>query len=300
MNLNDLNEAPMGILNKLGQKIISKVPGSIGHTAQGKLNVGTVANTWKKEYMTYLGSIGQKPSTENLTAFLQTRKKLTPDELSSFMGESARLYERSLTSKEVDGLILKAAQKAAAGIGGGTMPRVEPTIGAPGGSANKTPGRVEPTLGTSASAPASTPAPAAAASPAANVPAITTRPAADPKNLKTDAAGGYIRKWVNDLMNTKDQKQKIALAKEMINFLTDRKGTPEGSRLASAVAALAAKSKDPVLSKMVKAVRTLRMERTNYIIANQILSEIGLTWKDLDMRILISESTIDYVIIACR
>lgn len=288
MNLNDLNEAPMGILNRLGQKVLSKVPfGGVGAKAQGKLDAGTLANKWKKEYMQFLGQIGQKASTENLSSFLRSKKSLSTDELNAFMRESS-LYERALTNKEVDGLMMRAVQQAFAGRSGAPKQakpagRIEPTIGAPG----------------AATPASSSPAPAAPAAPAATAPA-PAKPAADPKALKTDAAGGYIRKWATDLMNTKDQKQKVALAKEMINFLSDRKGTPEGSRLASAVAAMAAKSKDPVLSKMIKPVRALRMERANYVIASQILAEIGLTWKDLDMRISLSESTTDYVVIVCR
>ena len=54
MNLDDLNEAPMGILNKLGQKVLSKVPGNIGAKAQGKLDAGRLANKWKQEYMKFL------------------------------------------------------------------------------------------------------------------------------------------------------------------------------------------------------------------------------------------------------
>lgn len=283
MNLNDLNEAPMGILNRLGQKVLSKVPGGIGNKAQGKLDAGMLANKWKKEYMQWLGQIGQQPSTENLGDFLQSKKNFKPDELSGVVKESSLVYERVLTGREVDALILKAVQKAFSGVSGTPTP--------PGGS------RIEPTIGTPAPAATNSPAPAA---PAAPTPAAPARPAADPKALKTDAAGGYIRKWATDLMNTKDQKQKIALAKEMINFLADRKGSPEGSRLASAVAAMAKNSKDPVLAKMIKPVRALRMERANYVFASNLLNEIGLTWKDLGMRISLSESTADYVVIACR
>lgn len=280
MNLNDLNEAPMGLLKRMGHKVLSKVPGSIGQTAQGKLDTGRVSNLWKQEYMKFLGQIGEKnPSTENLSQFLRS-KGLTPDQLVAFVRESSTVYERVLTSREVDAMILKAAQVRA---GQGVGKKIEPTIGPPGSGAPQaapaTP-RSMPNLTPSAAAPAA-------------------KPAADPNALKTDAQGGYVRKWANDIANATSREEKVALAKEMINFLSDRKGSPEGSRAANAVAALAQKSRDPVLSKMLKPVRALRMERKFYALTNKLLESVGLTWKDLDMKISLSESTIDYVVIIC-
>ena len=130
--------------------------------------------------------------------------------------------------------------------------------------------------------------------------AAAQKPAADPNALKTDAQGGYVRKWATDITNAKSRDEKVALAKEMINFLKDRQGTPEGKMMAKAAEMVIKRLGDPTLSKVIGGLKKLQMERANYVIAAYILNEVGLTWKDLGMKVVLSESTVEHITIAYR
>lgn len=128
MKINDLVESPlskyglgnpMGLSQKIGAGVRSFVPGSTGARAKGELQTGKVANTWKKEYMQYVGRSGTSKhgSTETLISFLKS-KKFTDDQISKVLKgtvtEAALIYERSLGVGEIDQLMLRAAKLAAA------------------------------------------------------------------------------------------------------------------------------------------------------------------------------------------
>ena len=269
MNLNDLNEAPMGMLNKFGQKILSKIPGSIGHQAKGKLDTGRVANLWKDQYMKYLGQIGQKhPSSENLSDFLKS-KGFTPDDITNVIKESSLAYERILTGKEVDSLILKAVQQSASRSPSG---RVEPQSDLI--SPNQAPNNV-PT----------------------KAPLAKT---ASPVQKSNNSISSYLNSWTKDIKSATSDKEKFDLAREMIKFLSDRKGSPEAKSGAAAAMSVLKRMNNPLLAKAAQGLSHLRMERANYIIASNLLKENNIYWKDLGYKIVISESTLTHVVIACR
>lgn len=353
MRIDDLNEAPMGILNRMAQKVVSKVPGGIGAKAQGKLDTGKVANQWKKDYMTYLGRTGQKADTENLKAFLKTLGMADQD-TAAIVGESA-LIERPLSRGEIDKIILKAAQKGASQAGGGSgqaASKGAPAPSAPSGTAPASGGAAAPQADTAggeepqAAPPTAQPAPAklslaqragqavkslagkaataigqklapaagqpaqAAASPAGSAapaqqagsaaPAqqasgVTAQPGAKGAGAGIDT---YINNWAKNI-NAANPQQKVALAKEVINFLKDRKGSPEGRRGAAMAKSVLKRSKDPTLQKMAQS-GAFALERKMYAVANKLLEAIGLTWRDLGYRISITESTSDYVVIIPR
>ena len=128
MKIDDLVESPlskygmgnpMGLSQKIGSKLKSFVPGSTGQRAKGELETGKVANTWKKEYMQYVGRSGlsKHGSTETLISFLKS-KKFTDNQISQVLKgtitEAAIVYERSLGVGEIDKLMLRAAKVAAA------------------------------------------------------------------------------------------------------------------------------------------------------------------------------------------
>ncbi len=128
MKINDLVESPlskygmgnpMGIARKVGTGLKSLVPGSTGARAKGELQTGKVANTWKKEYMQYVGRSGaaKHGSTETFISFLKS-KKFTDDQIKQVLkgtiSEAALIYERSLGVGEIDNLMLRAAKVAAA------------------------------------------------------------------------------------------------------------------------------------------------------------------------------------------
>jgi len=80
MRINDLitesqrlDEKPMGFLKKMGTKLASKVPGSIGQKAAGRLETGDEANNLKKEFMTWLGKTGDTPEPEIVLQFLKQK-----------------------------------------------------------------------------------------------------------------------------------------------------------------------------------------------------------------------------------
>ena len=336
MRIDDLNEAPMGILNRMAQKVVSKVPGSIGAKAQGKLDTGKVANQWKKDYMTYLGRTGQKPDTENLKAYLKTLGLSDQDSI-DIVGESA-LIERALTGGEIAKIMLKAAQKGAAG--GTSASSSATSVNEPAaGDAAATSGQAEPAAsqaapakpslaqragqaikglaGKAASAVGQKLAPAAGASaqkveptvggaakPKMNIGrAATQQPPGVTAPATSKGAGAgidtYINNWAKNINAAASPQEKINLAKEVINFLKDRKGSPEGKRGAAMAKSVLKRSNDPTLQKMAQS-GAFALERKMYAVANKLLEAIGLTWRDLGYRISVTESTSDYVVIIER
>lgn len=73
----EINEAPMGVLNKagnwLGSKLTPIAPG-FGSKATGKLNVGKLANQLHKEFNYYIGNSHQQPTSKVLLDFLKAKK----------------------------------------------------------------------------------------------------------------------------------------------------------------------------------------------------------------------------------
>ena len=112
----EVNEAPMGMMQKLGSKLQSKLPGNWGAAGKSKLNVGGEANRLKKDLVTYMSGAGIKSG------------QLTPDEFVQFLDQvglegmktmSTLSQERDaagvepdapLTRAEVDQYLLKATQ----------------------------------------------------------------------------------------------------------------------------------------------------------------------------------------------
>ena len=281
MKFEDIHEAPMGMLNRLGQTVLSKIPGNIGAKAQGKLDTGRVANAWEKEFLTYLGRVGQSsPSTETLSGFLKT-KNFTDDEIKDIIGESKVVYERVISDRELDAMMLKAAQRAASGTQGTkTASQLEPTLQMP-----------------QTSAPASTqPAPQTA-------PTRTTSPAktsSPEKQTPTTGVNNYLNSWAKSIRTAASDADKMELAREMIKFLGDRAGTPQGKMLAKAAEMVIKRLGDPSLAKVAQGFKKFQMERANYVIASYILNEVGLSWKDIGMKVVLSESTTKHVTLAYR
>ena len=57
--IEQLNEAPMGLMSRLGKKLQSYIPGTTGATAQAHLDVGNRANEIEKLLQPYIVRIGQ-------------------------------------------------------------------------------------------------------------------------------------------------------------------------------------------------------------------------------------------------
>lgn len=123
---NNLDEAPMGMFKKMGQKIASKVPGQIGARATGALQAGDEANRARAELSQYMGrsGIGRNELTvAQLTTFLN--QKGYGDNLKNIL-RSVRApgvpKNAPLSGKEIDQIILKATQGAAQATAS-TVPR---------------------------------------------------------------------------------------------------------------------------------------------------------------------------------
>lgn len=119
----EVDEAPMGMFKKLGNKIASKLPGGMGASAKNKLDVGGEANRLKKDLAGYMGGAGIP------------RGKLTPDQFVQFLDQvglegmktmanvsadrdAANIEPDAPMSKaEVDKYLLKATQSGFAGQG---------------------------------------------------------------------------------------------------------------------------------------------------------------------------------------
>lgn len=323
MKINDvIVEAPMGMLKRAGLGIKKMVPGSAGHKAQGQLDTGKVANEWKKQYSVYLGRINQQPSTENLAAFLK-QLGLDDDIVKGTVSETM-FIERALTKPEVDKLLLTAAQKAASGTAPSST--VEPdsaatgtasstasldNAAAPAAAKSNTPniftraaGAVKGMLSKKATPPKVEPTVADPATvPTAATPSTTASSAATPTAAKAAPAGGsvdsYVNNWAKAMRGARSKNQQITLAKEIIGFLRDRQGSPEAARGAQMAKAVLKRSAEPDVRRIAQST-AFAMERRIYAVASKILESVGLTWKDIGYKILVTESTADYVVISER
>lgn len=146
------------------------------------------------------------------------------------------------------------------------------------------------------------PAPAPSASPAtapATPPAAPTAPRASGKVAPGNAAApGAVQKQTNQNINNyiqgvarqlnaePDRNKKIALTKELINFMADRKDYPEwGNALGTAKAVL---QKNQAGGNMIRALTGGQKvsEAWNVYWINKLLESVDLTWKDVGLTLL--------------
>ena len=102
----DLDEAPMGSLSKLGNKLASYVPGEIGHKAKGRLDTGDLANQLRSEFSRYLGQSGQSPDARSIEAFLQARHLPTVKAMNTIPPGVT-----NLSKSQIDTIFLTAVQE---------------------------------------------------------------------------------------------------------------------------------------------------------------------------------------------
>jgi hypothetical protein len=406
-----LDEKPMGMVQKGIASLGAKLPGSLGAKAQGKLDTGMVANQLYKEFATFLGRTGQQATDVSLRAFLQQKgahREIDIDKiLSPYSGQTSEAYAKGYKSpwdkiekanpgitkrwdaaaaglkkaaddyqkildkekkqKEIkedvalgraalNKIFTQVAQQLAQSGSGAAKPAAAAPAGTSGTPAEKprirVPARSEPVSVPKADAgePAAEPSPSAAPTAPTNAPSIPSpvasrlsAPAAAPKpGIVSRVAGavkkafskggstgtaapaakapataptqptatgqesnieGYVQNWAKTINATQDKNEKIKLAKEIINFLGDRKDQPEAQRaIGQATAVLKRSGLDPSInSKFLRALQTgAKMERKIYALANYLLEATGLTWKDLGIRVVLTESTFDTVTLKLR
>ena len=155
-------------------------------------------------------------------------------------------------------------------------------------------GRVDP-------AAAAAPAPTTPASPPTTPPtAPTTAPAAKTGRVAPGnaAAPGATQKQTNQNINNyvqgiakqlnaePDRNKKVALTKELINFMADRKDYPEwGNALGTAKSVL---QKNMAGGNMIRALTSGQRvsEAWNVYWINKLLESVNLTWKDVGLTLL--------------
>jgi len=122
-----VDEAPMGLMKTGMNKLASFVPGSIGAKAKGALQTGGNANAMYKEFYTYLGKKGLKPTTASISAFLKTKgvsDAIIKQHVSAAASGGAAKYPQG------------GGANAAAQAATGNSPAVQPPGAAQGSGAN--------------------------------------------------------------------------------------------------------------------------------------------------------------------
>ena len=156
------------------------------------------------------------------------------------------------------------------------------------------PGATTPTAPTAPTAPA----PAGAKS---------TAPAVGKFNQQkqtTQNMNQYIQKAAQTINATPDKGQKVALTKELVNYMADRKGYPEWENgLATVQQVIKRGNIDPnfanaALSKM-KAGQTMA-EAWKIFYINKLLESVKLSWKDLGLSVLKESTSKNYIIVESK
>lgn len=100
----------------------------------------------------------------------------------------------------------------------------------------------------------------------------------------------YIKKASITINQTQDKNQKIALTKELVNFMADRKDYPEwGNALATVQQVIKKGNVDPNFAnaavQKLKAGQTIAEAYQIYAI-NKLLESVGLSWDDVGLKVL--------------
>ena len=157
-----VQEAPMGMLNTLGNKAMSKMGSA---RATGKLSTGGLANQLHKEFQTYLGKTGREATKDAVMGFLSSKGYPTQGAATIIntalkgaanapAGPLANMKNtaRGLVGKAKDAMVKQAgniADKMKPGLKAAPIDKTEPTMG------DETPTTTAPT-DTTAAAPAKT------------------------------------------------------------------------------------------------------------------------------------------------
>lgn len=130
-------------------------------------------------------------------------------------------------------------------------------------------------------------------------PSATSTPSATPKSAgQNSSIEPYLQKWAADIRNVPSTRpqDKIALAREMINFLRDRRGSPETARATTQARAVLQRDPNIPAAQKAQILSALpKMESKLYNFINQILESVGITWKQIGVAI-INENNNYYVI----
>ena len=179
------------------------------------------------------------------------------------------------------------------------------------------PGAVKPD-GTPTPAPGPTPTPAPGPTPTPTpTPGVTPPVGGLPKSDTSMSTGKYkqqqqttqnMNQYIQSASKTinaaPDKAQKMALTKELVNYMADRKDSPEWSNGLATVQQVIKKGNiDPnfanaALGKM-KAGQTMA-EAWKIFYINKLIESVGLTWDDLGLAVLKEHATKTYYIVETK
>lgn len=106
----------------------------------------------------------------------------------------------------------------------------------------------------------------------------------------------YVKNVASTLNKETDKNKKIALTKELINFMADRKGYPEWENAMSTAKAIL--QKNNAGGNMLKALQSGQKvaEAFNMYWMHKLLEAVKLTWKDLGLSVLLETKKNRYII----
>ncbi len=245
-----------------------------------------------------------------LNDFKQTEKKLDEFRLSSLLGDygsaaAKKMFGqtdgKSVQSQMAMDIFLKDfVDDAISGLVSGVKSGlIDPNLKTKGPAKPVNPNSVKPAAGQPGAAPA---APAAQGQAPAQKPGTSAAVGKfNQQKQTTQNMNQYIQSAAKTLNATQDKNQKIALTKELVNYMADRKGYPEWDNAVATVQQVIKKGAvDPNFANAavgkIKAGQTMA-EAWKVFYINKLLEAVDLSWDDIGLTVL-KESTSKHYIIA--
>jgi len=120
-----VQEAPMGVLSKLGNKAMSALGSG---AAQGKLDTGQRANQLKKEFQRYLGQTGGAAEVDTVLAFLKSKGLPTKAAATAIKNTPSAGDQLKATGQKIIGAV-KSAGKGVADVAKGAVQGAQAELG---------------------------------------------------------------------------------------------------------------------------------------------------------------------------
>lgn len=123
--------------------------------------------------------------------------------------------------------------------------------------------------------------------PSKTAPAVAANKA---QQQTTQNINNYVKQAAQQINQTSDKNQKIAITKELVNSMADRQGTPEWNNAVKGVEGIIKRAgTDPGFANTaitnLRAGKTM-MEAWRIYFANKLVEAVGLTWNDLGLCVL--------------
>lgn len=109
----EVNEAPVGMVQRAANAVMSKVPGRIGQRAQGRRDVSQIANAMWKQFQRYIGQAGLDPkaiTTDQLSQFIKQTFKYSDQTINQGLQQANARPGIPLNSKAIEKALLGVAK----------------------------------------------------------------------------------------------------------------------------------------------------------------------------------------------